>query len=179
MSLPQQKLREIVLQLLYSEDIAKPNQTDMQALIMQELAVTKKSVMIAQERVQAIYQHLSSIDSMISHVSHSYDFNRIHIVIKSILRLGVYELFFDDTIPPRVAISEAMRLARKFGTPESAAFVNAILDYLYQSSLGQASSEKDLNETAQTFLKTEEESIKAAEESLKNRVEEEREEENE
>jgi N utilization substance protein B len=45
----------------------------------------------------------------------------------SILRLGVYELVYDDTIPPKVAINEAVLLARKFGGEDSYSFVNGIL----------------------------------------------------
>lgn len=160
MSLPQQKFREIVLQLLYSNDLGKPNEADMIPLIMQELAVTKRSVIMAQERVKTIQSHLPDIDQMIKKVSLSYELDRIHVVIRNILRLGIYEIFFDEAIPPRVAIAEAMRLARKFGTPESSSFVNALLDHLYQESLGQKVSHEDLEKTAEILIQSEEKALK-------------------
>jgi N utilization substance protein B len=73
------------------------------------------------------------IDEKITSLSPDYSFARISRVEKTILRLGVYEILFDDLIPPLVAISEAIRLTRKFGTPESARFVNAILDRVYHA----------------------------------------------
>lgn len=132
MPLPQQKFREIVFQLLYSYDMSQATEEDMLPLIMTELSVTKKAVQEAQMRVQAILAKLNEIDKMIAVASLSYAFERIASVERNILRLGVFELLFDDDIPPKVAISEAMRLARKFGTPESAAFINAIMDNLYK-----------------------------------------------
>lgn len=167
MALPPQKFRELVFQLLFSEELGKPQANDMQPLMMEELAITKKSVVSAQERVKDIQLNLAAIDKMITDVSTSYDLNRIHAVIRNILRLGIYELFFDTTIPPRVAIAEAMRLARKFGTPESSTFVNALLDHLYQASQGQKMSGKDLAKTAQDFLSSEEKSIQAAKEAAR------------
>jgi transcription antitermination protein NusB len=168
MSIPQQKLREIVLQLLYSDEIGKPNDSDMITLIMQELAVTKRVVITAQDKAKAVCTELKTIDEMISKVSLSYDLNRIHAVIRNILRLGIYELFFDDTIPPRVAIAEAMRLARKFGTPEAGSFVNALLDNLYQVSQGHQISVNELEKKSQEMAESEELAKKAADEALLN-----------
>lgn len=168
MSIPQQKLREIVLQLLYSDEIGKPNDIDMIALIMQELAVTKRVVIIAQDKAKAVRSQLKTIDGMISKVSLSYDFDRIHAVIRNILRLGIYELFFDDTIPPRVAIAEAMRLARKFGTPEAGSFVNALLDNLYQASKGHQVSIDEIEKKSQELVQSEELAKQAADEALLN-----------
>lgn len=155
MALSQQKFREIVLQLLYSQELGKPDETLMIELMMGELAVSKKNVRLAQERVHLIQKHLPEIDSMISSVSTSYDFERIQIVTKNILRLGVFELFFDEQIPPKVAIAEAIRLSRKFNTPESAAFVNALLDHLYQAKLGGPIDPLQLNQRSQALMQSE------------------------
>jgi N utilization substance protein B len=53
-------------------------------------------------------------------------------VERNLLRLGAYEIYFSKSVPPKVAISEAVRLARKFASSESANFINAILDALYK-----------------------------------------------
>lgn len=137
MALPQTKFREIVFQLLYSYDIGHAQEADLIALLMKELAVTKNSLRLAHERVLKIQALRDELDKAIAKISHSYAFARIQSVEKNILRLGVFELIYDEAIPPKVAIAEAMRLARKFGSPESATFVNAILDNLYQSSKGE------------------------------------------
>ena len=136
--LPQQKFREIVFQLLYSHDIGDAEEGDMTSLLMKELSVTKKTMEKAHERVREIIKNKAEIDKKIAATSKSYDFNRIHLVERNILRLGTFELIFDDEIPEKVAIVESMRLARKFSTAESANFVNAILDALYRIKKGEA-----------------------------------------
>jgi N utilization substance protein B len=136
MALPQQKFREIVFQLLYSHELFDPDNEVMMTMMMGELAVSKRNVRLALERVSQIEEKLSEIDRLITTVSVSYEFERIQAVTLTILRLGVFEIYFDDQVPPKVAIAEAMRLSRKFNTPESASFVNALLDNLYHAKIG-------------------------------------------
>lgn len=155
MALSPQKFREIVFQLLYSHELGHPDADAMTALFMAELEVSKRNVLAAQEKARAVIATLSEIDPKIAAVATSYSFERIQMVTKSILRLGVYELFHDTTVPPKVAIAEAMRLARKFGTPESALFVNALLDNIYQASLGKPTTPEALNETIQALIESE------------------------
>lgn len=134
MSIPIQKYREVVFQLLYSSDMGLTDEKHMVDMLSQELSVSKKNVRDAQQRVHLIRSHLSEIDRMIAEVSKSYDFERIHSVERNILRLSVFELHFDnEKIPHKVVIAEAMRLARKFGTKESASFINAILDNIHKN----------------------------------------------
>jgi len=155
MAVPLQKFREVVFQMLYSYDISHATDENMLDLLTKELSVTRKTVRDAQERVHQIRQKLDQIDEMITKTSHAYAFERIQSVERNVLRLGIFELFFDETIPPKVAISEAMRLARKFGTKESAIFVNAILDALYKSSLGENIDEKQLKHSFEELDKSE------------------------
>ena len=137
MPVPMQKFREAVFQMLYSYDMGRATDESMLDLLAEELAITKKVVRDVQLRVHQIRSHLKEIDEMITATSRSYNFERIQSVERNILRLGVFELFFDEAIPPKVAMAEALRLARKFATKESGTFVNAILDALYKSSLGE------------------------------------------
>ena len=134
MALPQQKFREIVFQLLYSEEMAQAADEDMIPFMMQQLAVAKSAMRQAHERLRAIVAKKGEIDALIAATSKEYEESRITRVEKNILRLAIFELRYDQEIPPKVAISEAIRLARKFGTPEGGAFVNAILDEICKSS---------------------------------------------
>lgn len=156
MSLPQQKFREMVLQLLYSTDIGHSAEEDMIPLIMKELSVTKKSVKEAQEKVREILKNKKSLDKTIADTTLNYEFERIQSVERNILRLGAYELLYDESIPPKVAIAEALRLARKFGTPESAAFVNAVLDHIFKRNQGLEVEEEEMQEAAEALNKSEE-----------------------
>lgn len=137
MALSPQKFREIVFQLLYSHDFILGEEDDMIDFMMEQLSVTKKSMKEAQEKHQKIFSRISEIDEQIRRFSVSYDLERIGRVEKNILRLGVYELCYDDSIPAKVAIAEAIRLTRKFSTAESGAFINAVLDSLLQDRLSQ------------------------------------------
>lgn len=121
MALPPQKFREIVFQILFSSDLTE----ETALMLMNELKVTRKTVLEANALVSHIRSKLDAIDEKISLYSTDYAFERISGVEKTILRLGLYEL---EALPPLVVIAEAIRLTRKFGTPESAQFVNAILD---------------------------------------------------
>lgn len=134
MALPPQKFREIVFQILYSRDFEAGEENEMIPFMMHELKVTKRIMVDAHRKMEAIMAKQEEIDAMISLASTEYSFERISRVEKIILRLGLFELLFDTDLPPKVAIAEAIRLCRKFGTPESAHFVNAILDGIYKKN---------------------------------------------
>lgn len=155
MALSPQKFREIVLQLLYSSDLGHSHSNEMIDLMMNELAVTKKSVKLAQEKSTAILSQLQEIDPLIASVSASYTFDRIQTVTKNILRLAVYELLIEKTIPHKIVIAEAIRLSRKFSTPESATFANALLDNLYKASVGSQIDKRELENQALEFMERE------------------------
>jgi N utilization substance protein B len=129
MALSAQKRREIVFQLLYSQGFASPEIGEIAELIMPTQAVTKKGVCEAFTQVQSILEKKEALDTLIRGSSEAYAFERISSVELSVLRLGLYELLFTPGMPPKVAISEAMRLCRKYATREGSAFVNAILDH--------------------------------------------------
>lgn len=134
MALPVQKFREIVFQILFSRDMSATVDSDMIPFMMNELKVTRRSMLDAHARMALVVEKLPEIDALITGKSTEYTFERISRVEKTILRLGIFEMLFDDAIPELVAIAEAIRLCRKFGTPESAQFVNAILDGVYKSA---------------------------------------------
>lgn len=131
MALPIQKLREIVFHLLYSNDFEALNE-DMIPFLMQHHQVTKKSLYTAQDIVGKLASHRQEIDELIQSHSAEYEFDRIPRVERNLLRLGIFEMVYSKETPPKVAISEAVRLARKFATVESAQFINAILDAIYK-----------------------------------------------
>jgi len=132
MALPLQKLREIVFHLLYSNDFETLDE-DAFPFLMQHHAVTKKSLFAAQEKVKHLQEHREKIDALIRTHSKEYEFDRIPRVEKNVLRLGIFEMLYSEEIPPKVAMSEAVRLARKYATAESASFVNAVLDSIHHA----------------------------------------------
>jgi N utilization substance protein B len=130
MAISPQKLREIVFLLLYSEDFG--GCAEVAEMLMAQLAVTKKVVREASAVKEKIVEKLPQLDASIVEHCASYGFERIPRIERNVIRLGAYELLFSDGVPPKVAIAEAIRLTRKFATPEAATFVNAILDSIYK-----------------------------------------------
>ncbi len=173
MALSRQKFREVIFQMLYSYNVSRTQEDEVMALLSKELSIEQPLMLEAQARLHRIIEKQREIDNMIGKASSSYEFDRIQSVECNILRLGVFELLFDSQIPPKVAITEAMRLARKFGTPESATFVNALLDNLYKASIGEQPDAEQLKRAAHSLTERENQAKQyAQEQSVQNAVEE-------
>lgn len=94
-----------------------------------EFCPAKPSVQqFAQPLIEGMLLHLPEIDERIARYCENYEFRRISAVDRNVLRLGIYEMFYRDDIPPVVSINEAIELAKEFGGPDSGRFVNGILD---------------------------------------------------
>ncbi len=78
--------------------------------------------------IKGVLQNLNNIDTAIEKVSLNWRIDRMSIVDRNIIRLGVFELFYCDDIPTTVTINEMVELAKRYGDEGSSAFVNGILD---------------------------------------------------
>ncbi len=79
------------------------------------------------DKYEKIAEKITQIDEMINEKTEGWKTGRMGKVDLTILRLAVYEIIFDDSIPTQVAINEAVELAKKFGRDESAKFINGVL----------------------------------------------------
>ncbi|NGX52108.1 MAG: hypothetical protein KR126chlam5_00402 [Candidatus Anoxychlamydiales bacterium] len=132
MALVKQKFREIVFQMLFSNNFIESEEESIVPFIMKQIKTTKKNTLLSLDYVNKIVPNLKTIDAEIKKVSTSYEIGRIGKVEITILRLALYEMLFDENIPCKVAISEAIRLTKKFANIKSASFINAILDAIFQ-----------------------------------------------
>ncbi len=82
----------------------------------------------AEELAKGILAHLPEADEAISGALQNFSFERLNSVDRNILRLATYELMHKPDVPVRVAINEAIEIARRFATEDSAKFVNGVLD---------------------------------------------------
>lgn len=88
----------------------------------------------ARELVRAIWPGLAALDERIAAASEHWDVKRMPVVDRNILRVGVRELLnADPAVPPRVAMDEAIEIGKLFGTAESPAFINGVLDQVLKS----------------------------------------------
>lgn len=77
-------------------------------------------------------EHLPEIDGKVTAALDNWSFDRLSRIDRAVLRIGAAELLYQDEIPPKVAIQEAIRLAEAYGGDESPRFVNGVLDALYK-----------------------------------------------
>ena len=95
----------------------------------------------AETMAHDIVAHLPEIDETIAASVQNYSFDRLNSVDRNILRLGVYELLYRPDVPHAVVINEAIEIAGRFATEESARFVNGVLDRVAQSARRRAAAE--------------------------------------
>jgi len=88
--------------------------------------------------VQGVQANLSQIDELLTRMAQNWRVERMTMVDRNILRLAIYELLFCPEIPERVSINEAIELGKRFGSAESPAFINGILDQVL--GLGRCAS---------------------------------------
>ena len=133
MQLPRRKQREILLQLLFSWEVSNGSSFEENVvLLMESLEVSRKNVMGMEERFGDIVARLAEIDGILALASQEYALDRISVVDKNILRIAIFELRFEKD-EPRIVIDEALRLSKKFSTPEAVSFVHAVVDEVNKS----------------------------------------------
>ena len=93
--------------------------------------------------IDGVYKNLKKIDLIIQRLAPEWPIDQVMIIDRNILRIGIYELMFSkrDDVPPKVAINEAIELAKSFGGNSSGKFVNGVLGTLYKES--ESGSKKD------------------------------------
>jgi N utilization substance protein B len=90
----------------------------------------KDAAVFAQELAKGAAAHLAEIDAIISRQSKNWDFKRLNSVDRALIRLGAHELMHREDIPAEVSLNECIELAKAYGSEESPAFVNGILDQI-------------------------------------------------
>lgn len=125
--------REVSLQILYQIDITSiPLDTALDRF-KKNFKVKEESWTFAEELTRGIFEHLDEIDSLVEQQSEHWKVGRMSVTDRNILRLAVYELLYRDDIPSKASMNEAIELGKKFGTEDSGAFINGILDRIYKT----------------------------------------------
>ena len=118
------KIRENVFKMLFRVEFHdKSELAEQMELLNDELTnPTDEEKQYIDEKCSAIIEHMAELDALIDEKSTGWKTNRM-----AIIRLAVYEIKFEDDIPTKVSINEAVELAKKYGADESGAFVNGVL----------------------------------------------------
>jgi N utilization substance protein B len=86
----------------------------------------------AKKIIEEVVGNMKEIDVMIQKYAPQWPIDQITIIDRNVLRIGIYELKFKNEVPPKVAINEAIELAKNFGGPSSGRFVNGVLGAIYK-----------------------------------------------
>jgi N utilization substance protein B len=123
------KAREYALQLLFQLDIRKEKPTlTLFKRFWAEERPDDEIRTFAEETVKGTFKHLRTVNAKILACAKNWSLDRMATVDRNVLRMAAYEILYRGDIPPSVTINEAIELAKKYGTDESGAFVNGILD---------------------------------------------------
>lgn len=127
--------RTIALQSLYEWDFTGQT-ANIKKLVKRnqvEFAPDFDDKAFSEKLVQNIVEKLDELNAIITEYAPEWPLDQITVVDRNVLRIGVYELQFDDAIPPKVAINESIELAKTFGGPSSGKFVNGVLGSIYKN----------------------------------------------
>ena len=129
------RAREVALQVLYQDDLnPKCNPALGDELINQRLD-SPKLVEFARELVAGVRRNRGQLDQTIEQVAENWSLDRMAATDRNAIRLGAFEILHTDT-PDRVAIDEAVELAKRFGSAQSGPFINGILDQIMNRRSG-------------------------------------------
>ena len=126
--------RELALKFLYQTEF-NPESPDSELSPFCERANVSEEVQnFTQALIKKLLLHEKEVDELLKKFSVHWTPDRMAVIDKNIIRLGICELLFDSTTPPKAVINEAVEIAKKFGTEESPGFINGILDKILKGS---------------------------------------------
>ena len=131
---PKQKrqARIITLQVIYAHELKGSDLDDTCAFMLDERKPPIENVIkYGKQLSKLVFQHAIEVDELIKNRSKNWDFDRITLIDKLILRMALAEMIHMDEVPPKVSIAEGVEIAKQFSTEDSSSFINGILDAIY------------------------------------------------
>jgi len=121
------KARVIALQVLYEVDSVGHSMESALASFLADGRLSEENIAFSRELVSGVIQNKEKIDQHIKRFAPAWPVEQIPIVDRNILRLAIFEILLDNSVPVKVAINEAVELAKMFGGDNSPKFVNGVL----------------------------------------------------
>ena len=129
---PRRKAREATMQALYALEINNGFPKDVLDLCDDSFNNSENDI-YTRELFNCVVEKQSWADDLISQCLENWEYGRVAILDKILLRMGVSEIYYIDDVPPKVSISEMVEIAKVYSTEESSSFVNGILDTIYKN----------------------------------------------
>jgi N utilization substance protein B len=120
--------RESALQVLYQIDLTQREIDESLNLFWKNFTSTEEARDFCGRLVRGVAEHADKINSIIDQCAQHWKMTRMTRIDRNILRMAVYELLYCQDIPPKVTINEAVEIGKRFGSEDSGAFINGILD---------------------------------------------------
>ena len=124
---PRRRARTIAFQALCEISAARHDPDKTLEQLLGESNLSEVNVSFTRELVSGVIKHKQEIDEYIRRFAPAWPIEQLPVVDKSILRLAIYEVLLDNRVPTKVAINEAVELAKIFGSENSAKFINGVL----------------------------------------------------
>lgn len=139
--------RSIAMQSLYEWDFGGKKQDSLEEITrrnLEEFGPGLEDKDFVWQIVKGVLSHLEDIDNIISKAAPEWPLEQITIVDRNVLRIGLFELLYSDKeeVPPKVAINEAIELAKSFGGESSSKFINGVLGTVFNELDGKNNKEK-------------------------------------
>jgi N utilization substance protein B len=125
---PRRRARELVLQALYACEIGENDPDVIKLQVIADDTLSPRNIEFARGMFSLVRQYQAWADEQIAALATNWDINRIAELDLIVLRMAIVELNHMPDTPTKVAINEAIELAKKFSTGESSGFINGILD---------------------------------------------------
>jgi N utilization substance protein B len=139
------KARTIALQALYESDCSTHKPNEVLDRLLQEKALPVEAADFTRSLVNGVHKNKKNIDDVIRRFAPAFPVEQIAPIDRNILRLAIFEVLFDNRVPVKAAINEAVELAKSFGSDTSQKFVNGVLGSvaaLYLKGKKQEATEK-------------------------------------
>ena len=121
------RTRAIVLQSLYEADTVEHIATEVLDVRLAETAISKWDEAFARAMLDGIFANAAEIDKIIAEFAPGWPIGQMAVVDRNILRMAIYEIMVSEDTPPRVAVNEAVELAKAFGGDSAPRFINGVL----------------------------------------------------
>ncbi len=134
--------RVAALQTLYEVDVARHDPDEALARNAESLRLSPEALAYAEELTRGTLARLGEIDAAIAAAAPEWPLAQMARIDKNTLRLAIYEILYNTAVPAKVAINEAVELAKQFGGDASSRFVNGVLGAIYSASQTSQLSER-------------------------------------
>ena len=121
------KARIVAVQVLYELDCTEHKAEEALAHLAMEKALPQEVLSFSEQLIQGVLHNKSKLDDLIEHFAPAFPVEQMSVVDRNVLRLAIFEILFDNNTPLKVAINEAVELAKAFGSNSSPRLINGVL----------------------------------------------------